>query len=219
LLTPFHVGPAGYLDVRLAPMLALFILPLLMPAPGKLANAALVLAAIGATGTSITAVHEMRAVQHEMLGDFDGLLAQMKPNTKVALLNFETRSKRMYFWPYVFAGSYHRLKEGGFEAYSFNEIDHWPIKYAPGHEPPPHPGFWVYTPCVFQFRKDGSFYDYILVQGPHTPFDEGHPGPEYREIAHSGGFLLFEKVSNDDPIPDIPDRGPCAPWIGPPPPR
>ena len=34
LLTPFHVGPAGYLDVRLAPMLALLLIPLLRPEPG-----------------------------------------------------------------------------------------------------------------------------------------------------------------------------------------
>lgn len=220
LVTPFHVGAAGYLDVRLAPMLALFVLPLLRPVPSRLTTAALVLASIGATGGAITAVREMKRVEHEMMGDFDGLLAKMKPHTRLAMLNFAQRSPRMYFWPYVFAGAYHRQKEGTVTAYSFNDtVDHWPIHYAEGAErPPSHPGFWVYSPCVYEFRRDGLYYDYVLVQGPHTPFDEGHPGPEFREVGRSGGFLLFEKISNDDPLPGIPDRGPCAPWIGPPPP-
>lgn len=218
LVTPFHVGAAGYLDVRLAPMLALFVLPLLRPVPGRITNVALVIATIGATGGAITAVREMKRVEHEMVGDFDGLLAKMKPHTRLAMLNFAQRSPRMYFWPYVFAGAYHRQKEGTVTAYSFNDtVDHWPIHYAPHAErPPSHPGFWVYSPCVYEFRRDGLYYDYLLVQGPHSPFDPGHPGPEYREVGRSGGFLLFEKVSNEDAEPDLPDRGPCAPRIGPP---
>jgi hypothetical protein len=220
VVTPFHVGAAGYLDVRLAPMLALFVLPLLRPVPSRLTNAALVLATIGAAGGTITAVREMTRVEHEMLGDFDGLLAKMKPHTRLAMLNFEQRSPRVYFWPYVFAGAYHRQKEGTITSYSFNDgVEHWPIHYAPdAHRPPSHPGFWVYAPCVYEFRRDGLYFDYLLVQGPRSPFDNDHPGPEFREIGRSGGFILYEKISNDDPLPDIPDRGPCAPWIGPPPP-
>jgi hypothetical protein len=199
-------------------MLALFVLPLLRPVPSRVTNLALVIAAIGATGGSITAVREMTRVEHEMLGDWDALLAKMKPHTRLAMLNFAQRSPRMYFWPYVFAGAYHRQKEGTVTAYSFNDtVEHWPIHYAPNAvQPPPHPGFWIYQPCAYSFRRDGLYFDYLLVQGPYSPFDPDHPGPEFREIARSGGFLLFEKISNEDPVPDIPDRGPCAPRIGPP---
>ena len=226
-LTPFHVGPAGYLDVRLAPMIALLMIPILRPSEESGGGsrvrqrtlAPIVLASLAALGNAATATVEMTRVQHEMLGDFDGLLAKMKPNTKLALLNFDQRSPRFYFWPYVFAGSYHRLAPGAVAAYSFTGMEHWPLHYTPGSEPPPHPGLWVYRPCEFEYRHDGAYYDYVLVQGKLSPWDEGHPGPPFQEIARSGAFILFEKTSNDDPLPDIPDRGPCAPWIGPPGPR
>lgn len=221
VLTPFHVGPAGYLDVRLAPMLALLLIPLLRPtdeADPRRALAPIVLASLAAIGNAATATFEMARVQHEMLGDFDGLLAKMKPDTKLAILNFDQRSPRLYFWPYVFAGSYHRLEPGTVSAYSFTGMEHWPLHYTPGSAPPPHAGLWVYRPCEFEYRHDGAYYDYVLVQGPRSPWDEGHPGPPFKEIGRSGAFILYEKTSNEDPLPGIPERGPCAPWIGPPPP-
>ena len=219
LVTPFHVGPAGYLDVRLAPMLALFVIVALHPdpeAPLWQTRAPVALAAIAASLTAFAAAREMTSVEHEMLGDFDALLAKMRPQTRLALLNFDQRSSRTYFWPYVLAGSYHREKPGTIVSYSFSELDHWPLRYAPGIEAPPvHPGFWHFTPCMFELRRDGAYYDYVLVQGAHSPFSEGQPGPTYREIARSGAFLLFEKASNEDKSAGVPDASPCA-KIGPP---
>ncbi|MBX3229896.1 MAG: hypothetical protein KIT84_06135 [Labilithrix sp.] len=221
LLTPFHVGPAGYLDVRLAPMLALLLLPALAldeRAPRWQTQGPIALAAVAALGTAVTALHEMRRVEHEVLGDFDALLTKMRPRTRLAMLNFEQRSPRMYFWPYVFAGSYHRLAPGTIASYSFTEIEHWSLAYAPGVETPPkHRGFWHYWPCQFELRRDGSYYDYVLVQGRRDPFHEGAPGPAFREVGRSGAFILFEKLAPEDQSPGVPDASICA-RIGPPPP-
>ena len=212
VLTPFQVGAAGFLDVRLAPMLALFALPLLRSVPGRASTIAFAVAAVAAVGTAVTATVEMRRVEHAVVGDFDALLATMRPRTRVALLNFQQGAPGVYFSPYPFAGSYHRLAPGAVASYSFTEVDHWPIHYRPGRAPPEHGEiFWVYHPCKFEYRRDGLYYDYLLVQGQRTPLERVHPGPAFRERARAGAFTLLEKVSNEDLLPDAPDRGPCAP--------
>jgi hypothetical protein len=206
--TPFHVGPAGYLDVRLAPMLAVFSLLILRPT-GRVAQLSFVLGAVATLGTSVTAFVEMRRLQSEMLGDFDALLGQMRPASRVGMLNFEQRWPRSYFFPYVFAGSYHRLKEGGLAAYSFSDLPHWPIHYAPSAEPPPHRGWWLYHPCEYRYRMDGEYFDYVLVQGTLDPFSEAPPGPVFRPIAKSGVFTLYEKTAAEPDADRAPDRSPC----------
>jgi hypothetical protein len=210
-LTPFHVGPAGFLDVRLAPLLALFSLLILRPSSGRLARIAVATAAIAGVGTAATASFEMRRIEREVLGDFTKVLDVMRPGTRVATLNFETRSVHAYFWPYVFAGAYHRLKPGTITSYSFTELKHWPINYAPDHAPPKRAEFWTYHPCEFRHRADGNYYDYVLVQGHrYDPFAIEHPGPAFKEIARSGSFVLFEKdESVPESMPDAPDRSVC----------
>jgi hypothetical protein len=216
VFTPFHVGLAGYLDVRLAPLLALFALLILRPAGGRWGRIQLGIASAAALGTALTAGFEMARVEREMVSGLDALLATMKPNTKLAMLNFEQRSSRTYFWPYVLVGSYHRQKAGAIASYSFTELAHWPIHYAAGGAPPVHRPLWSYHPCEFQHRADGTYYDYVLVQGQKDPFDGDHPGPEFRAVARAGVFTLFAKSSGDDQSPGVPDRSPCR-LIGPPP--
>lgn len=214
--TPFKVGAAGYLDVRLAPMVALLFLPVLRPSADRASRLAFILATVGALGTAATATYEMLRVQDEVAGDLDRLLGAMRPSTRVAMVNFEQRSPRMYFFPYVFAGAYHRLAPGGVAAYSFTGMDHWSVHYTPGAEPPTHPGLWTYAPCAFRYRSDGEFYDYVLVQGTFddqrpSPFEKDHPGPDFHEVARTGRFLLLEKSSPEELAPLSDDRSICAP--------
>ena len=210
LVTPFSVGPAGYLDVRLAPLLGLFSVLILRPSSGHLVRVQLAAAAIAAVGTAGTATFEMRRLEREMLGDFSKVLDAMRPDTRLATLNFEARSPRAYLWPYAFAGSYHRLKPGTIAGYSFTELPHWPLHYAGGHAPPQPSEFWAYRPCAFRHRADAAYYDYILVQGRYDPFASEHPGPAFEPIASSGNFTLFAK---NEKVPeanaDAPDRSVC----------
>jgi hypothetical protein len=208
LFTPFSVGAAGYLNLRLAPVLTMFAILALRPRRGLLGDVPLAAATVVALGMSAIATFEMRRMETEQLGDIDTLLRHARPGTRLATLNFQQRSPRSNFWPYVFAGSYHRAYGGAVAAYSFTDLAHWPLHYAPGTEPPSTAPFWAYAPCSFRYRTDGAYYDYVLVQGRFDPFAEPTPGPVFTRVAHEGAFTLYEKSSgpSDDTTPD---RGPC----------
>jgi hypothetical protein len=86
---------------------------------------------------------------------------------------------------------------------------YWPLHYAPGAAPPPKPAsLWIYHPCLYRYRGDGEYYDYVLVQGRMDPFADPTPGPPFTAVARSGAFTLFAKTggTSDDWSPD---RGPC----------
>lgn len=223
LVTPFRVGAAGYLDVRLAPLLVLFAIAALRAAPaalrdagetgggrGHLVAAALTLGTLATVGTAATAAREMRRLERDVLGDLQRLLDAMPEGTRLASLNFDKRAPGAYFYPYVFAGSYHRLKPGTVAAYSFAELPHWPVHYREGHAPPRRADFWTYAPCVFRHRADGAYYDYVLVQGRVDPFAAEHPGPRFTPVGATGVFTLFAKdVATPERRPDLPDASVC----------
>ncbi len=216
LVTPFRVGPAGYLDVRLAPVLALLALLFLAPAGGTIGRIQLALPALALLGATSTAVFEMRRIERETIGDFDAVLAEMRPGSRVALLNLEFTSPRSYFAPYPFAGSYHRRKPGTVSSYSFTDLPHWSVHPASAAEPPRRTPFWAYHPCSYRYRLDGEWYDYVLVQGRAHPFAFDHPGPRFERRARSGAFTLYAKTGAGDGAPGDEDRSPCVPVHGPP---
>lgn len=206
--TPFHVGAAGYLDVRLAPIVVALAVLGLRPAAGWRGAAPIALAAVAAVAMAGEAATEMRAIQHDTLGDdFDAILAHTKPHGRVAMLDFQRRSPRTYFWPYVFVGSYTRATGGDVAGWSFTELPHWPVHYRADVAPPKHASFWIYDPCQYRYRTDGAYYDDVLVAGPVTPFGEGAPGPTFVPVARSGIFTLYSKTDGDG---GGEDTSPCA---------
>lgn len=215
LVTPFRVGAAAYLNLRLAPIVVLFALLLLRPpkvgtpATLRLVSVALTLGGAASLLMAASATFEMRRLSREMVGDLDALLAEMAPSTRVALVNFEVTSKRTNAWPYVFAGSFHRARGGAMASYSFTELPHWPVHYAPGAEPPAHGPFWSYRPCAYRMNIDGAFYDYVLVQGDPSRFVETSStnGPPFLLVSEQGIFHLFAKAHG--PPPDMPERSVC----------
>jgi hypothetical protein len=214
LTTPFRIGGAAMLNVRLAPVLTLFALLGLKLRRDTLGRVALGMAACAAVATAGNAALEIRRVQQEKLGELDVVLEAMKPGTRLAMLNFDRSSPRTHFWPYVFAGSYHRARGGAVAGYSFVELPHWPVHYARNAAPPDHGPFWCFRPCAYRYREDGAFYDYVLVQGSVDPWDgrQGAIGPLFVPIARSGVFTLFAKADGPpatETSADEPDRGPC----------
>jgi hypothetical protein len=216
LTTPFRIGGAGMLNVRLAPVLTLFALLGLRLRPGRLGAIPLALAASAALLTAGNAAREIRAVAREKIGDLDVVLSAMEAGTRVAMLNFDRSSHRTHFWPYVFAGSYHRARGGAVASYSFVELPHWPVHYASGSAPPDHGPFWAFRPCAYRYREDGAYYDYVLVQGAVDPWDtrQGSLGPLFVPKARSGVFTLYAKApgaagADGEDTRDEPDRGPC----------
>jgi hypothetical protein len=213
LTTPFRIGGAAMLNVRLAPVLTLFALLGLRLRRDTLGAVPLAMAACAALVTAGNAALQIRAVQREKIGDLDVVLGAMEPGTRVAMLNFDRSSPRTHFWPYVFAGSYHRARGGAVASYSFVELPHWPVHYARGRSPPDHGPFWGFRPCAYRYREDGAFYDYVLVQGAVDPWDgrQAALGPLFVPIARSRVFTLYAKADGPPAVgaADEPDRGPC----------
>lgn len=163
LVTPFRVGNASMLNVRLAPLVTLFaIVPIAVPNLRR-ASLPLAFAALASLATTVNTTFEARRASREMVGDLDGLLAHVEPGSRLVMLNYERHSPRTHFWPYVFAGSYHRARAGGVASWGFAELQHWPLHYAPGAAPPRHRPFWVFRPQLYSPARDGAYYDYALV--------------------------------------------------------
>jgi hypothetical protein len=215
LTTPFRVGGAAMLNVRLAPVLALFALLGLKLRRDRAGTAALAAAACAALLTAANSAREIRRVARETVADLDQVLGAMRPGTRVAMLNFERSSPRTHFWPYIFAGSYHRARGGAVASYSFAELPHWPVHYARGEAPPDHGPFWAFRPCAYRYREDGAYYDYVLVQGQVDMFDgrQGSLGPLFVPVARAGTFVLYEKADGPAPQREAEaaeaDHGPC----------
>lgn len=207
--TPSRVGAAGLLNVRLAPLLVLFAIVLLRVREDRWGTVPLGMVAIATLLDVGTTTFETRRIAREELGDFDTLLDTMTPGSRVALVNFVTRSPRMDEWPYPFAGSLHRARRDGIVGYSFTETPHWSVHYADGAGPPVHAFLWTYNPCAYRFVVDGAYYDYVLVKGPVDPFLPRTPGPPFTAVAHAGMFTLFAKA--EGPPFDVTNeaRGPC----------
>lgn len=196
-VTPFRVGNASMLNVRLAPLVALLALVPLAFARGRgdgRTKWPLAIAAVASLVTTVNTTFEARRASREMLGDFDDLLATMEPGKRVVMMNYDRRSPRTHFWPYVFAGSYHRALHGGVSSWSFTELPHWPLHYAPGEAPPRHRPFWIFNPHAFRSAVDGAYYDYALVQGDTDRLASSDGVEGFVEVAHSGRFTLFAKT-------------------------
>lgn len=214
LVTPYRVGAASMLNVRLAPALVLFaLLPLRLPKRLPSALVLVALVAANVTGAVTALVESKRAVDLE-LGDFDALLAKIPRGGRLVTLNFDQSSRVTHVLPWLHAGSYHRVKSGGVAAFSFTELAHWPLHWRPGAEPPRKPVvWWELDPCLYRNGEDGAYYDAVLVRGTEDPFRDEPPGPVFREAARSGTFVLY---LGDPAAPRWPewsaaDQGPCVP--------
>jgi hypothetical protein len=195
LVTPFRVGNAAMLNVRLAPLIVLLaIVPLATARAGAWKKWPLAIAAVASLVTTVSTTFEARRASNEMVGDFDGLLADIEPGKRVVMMNYERHSPRTHFWPYVFAGSYHRALHGGVSSWSFTELPHWPLHYAPGAAPPRHRPFWIFNPRAYRAAVDGAYYDYALVQGD---VDASTVDPRFARVRQSGKFTLWVKTANE----------------------
>ncbi len=213
LATPFRVGAAGLLNVRLSPLVTLFAIVALRPRDDRWGTIPLALCAASTLWGAGSTIYEIRRVARENIGgEIDALVRSMRPGSRLSILNFGSGPRRMFEWPYPFAGAIHRARGGGVVAFSFVEVPHWSVHYAANEGPPARPFLWVYNPCVYRF-EDGWYWDYVLVQGTVDMWPPRTPGPPFAAVAHSGVFTLFERVAG--PAIDAPDRSPCTPPVAP----
>lgn len=220
LATPWAVGPAVLLNVRLAPLVVLLVL---VPLPFARVRPALAPAALATLATIVaatTTVQEARALERQEVGDVDALLAPLPEGARLATLQFGLEPPGSYFPSYLYVGSYHRALRGGIASWGFAELPHWPLHYARDSAAPPRHGrFWIFRPCAYRYEVDGAFYDAVLVRDRRDVFD-GAPGPRFEEVARQGRYTLYRKAADDAPparpAPDEPaaarpatPAGPC----------
>jgi len=202
--TPFRVGAAVYLNVRLAPIVLLFALvPLRMPPSRWLARALGVVSLAGATSFAVCS----RLCERDEAAGLAEIEAAIRPGSKVATLAFDRRSRATYIPPYLYPASVAVAKRGGAVSFSFASLPHWSIHYRQGSAPPPHRPFWVFRPCEFRNSVDGEHYDAVVVRGEIDPFASEPLGPAYVLTRRAGRYALYERDRGRRF--SGPDRGPC----------
>lgn len=218
VFSPSQVGPEAFLlDTRMSIFVGLFaiLLPTAILASRKGA-AVFVAAALVTLGLSFNAASEVHAFERDEVAGFDDLLRAMPHGKRLVMLNMKPISKHTNSNVFSYFGSYYRARYGGVASFSFSETSHWPVQYKDGARPPT-PMAWG-SPCVYRNRRDGAYFDYVLVRSEasdHDPWSRMPAGPRFELVGASRAWTLFKKVddgsatSNDDL--DVEDSGPCRP--------
>jgi hypothetical protein len=151
------------------PILALMsAIPLLrMPrgARGLFATSALVV--LGATSIVNACQHFIR-FEREEVGDIDDAVAAMEPKKHVAGLIYDRSSSIVHYAPFLHFVSYYQLEKGGVVEFSYASFPHWPVRFKPGHFPPPGGPLrlrWEWTPEQVTIDELTKYYDYVLTRG------------------------------------------------------
>ncbi len=210
---PTQVGFAFILDLRMAPFVGLFAVPLARRCTGLQKELAAWIVAVAALSTSVFSATQMRAFERDEAAYIDLMLKKLPHGKRMLMLAFDPNSAYTQIPPFLHVGAYYRARYGGIASFSFSELPHWPVRYRPEHAPPAKKiVFWDYAPCLFRNTTDGPAYDYVLTRGERRPFDAAAPGPTWRLIGAAREWRLYERVPGE--IIHIPegyvDRGPCA---------
>jgi hypothetical protein len=183
LVTPFRVGAALFLNVRLAPVLVLLALvPLRLPPLRALTRFVAFVTTVAAIVFVISA-RACEAVEAEGLAE---TLTGIRPGASVLSLSFDRRPHLTYIPAYLYPASERAATEGGEVGFSFASLPHWSIHYR--RPQVRHRPFWVFAPCEFRNSLDGPRYDYVLVRGGRDPFANEPRGPRYERRAAHGHY-------------------------------
>lgn len=201
LATPFRVGAALFLNVRLAPVLVLLALvPLRLPPLRLMTKAVAVVSALAGV-VFVVSARACEAVEADGLPE---VLGAIRPGASVLSLSFDRKPHLTYISAYLYPASERAADRGGEVGFSFASLPHWSIGYR--RPQVRHRPFWVFAPCEFRNSTDGARYDYVLVRGARAPFERSPRGPRYELRAATGHYTLYERAPGSF---DGADEGPC----------
>jgi len=208
LSTPFRVGTGFLLNVRMAPVLAVFALLVLRPRSERRARLAAYAAVALAAVQCVDNVRHIRELQRDVAG-VPELLATMPRGAKLIGLNFSGMdASRAHVPPWLYAGSYHRAENGGVASFSFSELSHWSVQYRPETAPPKQDALaWATNPCLYRNARDGAYFDFVLVRGAVDPFRARPRGPTWKVRGRTAKYTLWEKDASV--VAEGGDDGPC----------
>jgi hypothetical protein len=121
-----------------------------------------------ALSSTVNACKHFIAFQLEEVGDFDEAIDAMEPRKRVAALIYDKGSSVVTDNPFLHFGSYYQAKKGGIIQFSYSSWLFWPVRFRPGHFPPPgdkpRPR-WEWTPEFVPIDELYPYYDYVLTRG------------------------------------------------------
>jgi hypothetical protein len=146
----------------------LIVIPILpMPRGGRGWLVAGLALAVGLSSILNVCRHFER-FQSEEVGDIDGAIDAMEPRKRVAALIFDNGSHIVNDVPFLHFGSYYQARKGGVVQFSNSGALYWPVRFRPGHFPPPGERprrRWEWTPEEVPIGELFPYYDYVLVRG------------------------------------------------------
>jgi hypothetical protein len=122
---------------------------------------------VGASSIVNVCVHFIR-FEREEVGDFDGAIEKMAPRSRVAALIYDKSSSIVNDVPFLHFGSYYQAQKGGVIQFSNSGALYWPVRFRPGHYPPPgaRPRLrWEWMPEQVSIQELYPYYDYVLARG------------------------------------------------------
>jgi hypothetical protein len=123
--------------------------------------------AVAASSTVNTCKQFVR-FELEEVADFDLALDAMEPRKHVAGLIYDKGSSIVNDVPFLHFVSYYQAKKGGVVQFSYSGALFWPVRFKPGHYPPPgtRPRLrWEWTPEQVPIVELYPYYDYVLTRG------------------------------------------------------
>jgi hypothetical protein len=107
--------------------------------------------------------------EREEVGNIRGAIDAMKPGKRVVGLIFDRASAIVNDSPFVHYVSYYQVDKGGVVQFSNSGALYWPVRFRPGHYPPPgakpYVG-WEWYPDRVPIDEIYPYYDYVLSRGP-----------------------------------------------------
>jgi hypothetical protein len=168
-LTGEQQGHIWLIWQRFPILLTVTAIPLLRFPRGRMgAYVTAIASLLAVASTANMAAHFVR-FERDDVDDFDGALAHMEPNKRVAGLIFDKQSSVTHRHPFVHFVSYYQAAKGGVVEFTFASYPHWPFAFRDDHCPPsgcPVRLNWEWTPEQVTTSELYPYYDYVLTRGP-----------------------------------------------------
>ncbi|MGA2451134.1 MAG: hypothetical protein ABTD50_20940 [Polyangiaceae bacterium] len=152
------------------PVPALMGLIPLLRMPGGLRGACIAgFSIVLAASSTLNVCRHFIQFEREEVGNIQGAIDAMKPGKRVVGLMFDRASEILNDSPFVHYVSYYQVEKGGVVQFSNSGALYWPVRFRPGHYPPPggkpYVG-WEWYPDRVPIEEIYPYYDYVLSRGP-----------------------------------------------------
>jgi hypothetical protein len=149
-------------------------------------------AVVLAASSTLNVCQHFIQFERDEVGNIDGAIDAMEPGKRVVGLIFDRASTIVNDAPFVHYVSYYQVHKGGIVQFSNSGALYWPVRFRPGHYPPPgtRPYIgWEWYPDQVSIQELFPYYDYVLSRGPgFSP-----PPKTFRLIWHDDPWFVYAR--------------------------